>query len=63
MTDAVDLSHDLAKFAAETRFSNLPPEVVEVAKKSLLDTLGVMLGASGMEPAVRPIVEIGRAHV
>ena len=60
MTNAVDLSHDFAKFATETRFSNLPPEVVEVAKKSLLDTLGVMLGASGMEPAVRPIVELVR---
>ena len=60
MTDAVDLSHDFAKFAAETRFSNLSPQVVEVAKKSLLDTLGVMLGASGMEPAVRPIVELVR---
>lgn len=55
---ANDISHDFAKFAANTRFSDLPPEAVEAAKKSILDTIGVMLGASGMEPAVKPIIEL-----
>ena len=58
MANNLDLSHDFAKFAANTRFTDLPPLAVEAAKKSLLDTLGVMLGASGMEPAVRPIIEL-----
>ncbi|MFC9354849.1 MmgE/PrpD family protein [Arthrobacter sp. NPDC057013] len=58
MANNLDLSHDLAKFSANTHFSDLPPEAVEAAKKTLLDTLGVMLGASGMEPAVRPIIEL-----
>lgn len=58
MAHSLDLSHDLARFAANTRFSDLPPQAVEAAKKSILDTLGVMLGASGMEPAVRPIIEL-----
>ncbi|MFC9336297.1 MmgE/PrpD family protein [Arthrobacter sp. NPDC057009] len=53
-----DLSRDLAIFAANTRFSDLPIQSVEAAKKSLLDTIGVMLGASGMEPAVQPIIEL-----
>lgn len=53
-----DILHDFARFAANTRFDDLPAGAVEAAKKSLLDTLGVMLGASGMEPAVRPIIEL-----
>ncbi|OZE96817.1 MmgE/PrpD family protein [Rhodococcus sp. 15-1154-1] len=53
-----DLSQDLAEFAANTRYVDLPLGAVEAAKKSILDTIGVILGASGMEPAVRPIVEL-----
>ena len=53
-----DLSHDLAHFAATTRFENLPTASVEAAKKSLLDTLGVTLAASGMEPAVKALVDL-----
>ncbi|NEI82246.1 MmgE/PrpD family protein, partial [Rhizobium ruizarguesonis] len=58
MTITADLSQELAEFAANTRFADLPPAAVEAAKKSVLDTIGVMLAASGMEPAVRPIVEL-----
>ncbi|WP_061934715.1 MmgE/PrpD family protein [Aureimonas sp. AU22] len=58
MTPAADLSTDLARFAATTRFSDLPPDVVDAAKKSLLDTIGVILAASGTEPAVRPLIEL-----
>ena len=53
-----DLSHDLGHFAATTRFENLPTASVEAAKKSLLDTLGVTLAASGMEPAVKALVDL-----
>lgn len=58
MTDSTDISHDFARFAAQTRFADLPPGAVEAAKKSILDTVGVMLGASGMEPGVRPIIDL-----
>lgn len=58
MTEPTDISHDFARFAALTRFSDLPPGAIEAAKKSILDTVGVMLGASGMEPAVRPIIDL-----
>ncbi|MBC2834528.1 MmgE/PrpD family protein [Paragemmobacter straminiformis] len=57
MAPTADISHDFASFAANTRYEDLPEAAVEAAKKSLLDTLGVMLAASGMEPAVRPILE------
>jgi 2-methylcitrate dehydratase PrpD len=53
-----DIVHDFARFAATTTFADLPEAAVESAKKSLLDTLGVMLGASGMEPAVRPVIDL-----
>ena len=58
MTITADLSQELAEFAANTRFADLPPAAVEAAKQSVLDTIGVMLAASGMEPAVRPIIEL-----
>jgi len=58
MTITVDLSRELAEFAVNTKFADLPLAAVEAAKKSVLDTMGVMLAASGMEPAVRPIIEL-----
>ena len=58
MTTTVDLSQELAEFVANTKYADLPPAAIEAAKKSILDTIGVMLAASGMEPAVRPIVEL-----
>ena len=58
MPHIVDLSQGFAEFAARTRFAGLPSEAVDTAKKSILDTIGVMLGASGMEPAVGPIIEL-----
>ncbi len=53
-----DISHRLAEFAAGLRFEDLPQGAVEAAQKSLLDTIGVMLGASGVEPAVQPILDL-----
>lgn len=60
MTAVADLSHDLARFAASTKYEDLPEAAVEAAKKSLLDTLGVILAASGVEPAVRPLIDLVR---
>lgn len=58
MNEDVDVSRTMAAFAAEARYADLPVGAIEAAKKSLLDTFGVMLGASGLEPAVRPVVEL-----
>jgi 2-methylcitrate dehydratase PrpD len=62
MTAVVDLSQDLGSFAATTRYRDLPPAAIEAAKKSVLDTLGVILAASGMEPAVRPLIDLVREN-
>lgn len=57
MTDTPDLAHDLARHVVDTSFSNLPLPAVDAAKKSILDTLGVIVAASGMEPAARAIAQ------
>ena len=58
MNDDLDLCHHFAKFVADTRYEDLPEDAIEGAKKTILDTLGVTLAASGMEPAVRALVEL-----
>ena len=52
-----DLSLEIADFFVETRFEKLPQSAIDGAKKSILDTLGVCLAASGREPAVRALVD------
>jgi len=60
MNNNLDLSHHFAKFVANTRYEDLPDDAIEGAKKTILDTLGVTLAASGMEPALRALVELLR---
>lgn len=45
---------------AESTYDTLPASAIDGAKKSILDTVGVIMGASGVEPAVRGVVEIVR---
>lgn len=58
MNNDLDLSHHFAKFVANTRYEDLPEDAIEGAKKTILDTVGVTLAASGMEPAVHALVEL-----
>jgi 2-methylcitrate dehydratase PrpD len=58
MTDQRDLVHIFADHAAGVTYEKLPEDARSAAKKSILDTLGVILAASGTEPAVRGLVEI-----
>ena len=61
MTPATtDLVHHFAEAAANARYEDLPVGAIDAAKKSIIDTLGVILAASGMEPAVRSVVEMVR---
>lgn len=39
-------TRDLARFAAETRFADIPPAVIDRVKLSILDGLGVCLHGS-----------------
>ena len=53
-----DLVHHFARFAAGVQYDQLPTEAAETAKKSIADTLGVIMAASGLEPAVRPVIDL-----
>jgi len=48
-----DASRKLARYAATLRYEALPPELVDLMKQCVLDTLGVIIGASGMAPEGR----------
>ncbi|WP_457253648.1 MmgE/PrpD family protein [Pedococcus sp. P5_B7] len=58
-TDADLVEHFAAHIAAST-YDQLPAAAVDAAKKSILDTVGVILAASGTEPAVQGVVELVR---
>jgi 2-methylcitrate dehydratase PrpD len=46
----------LSRFAASTRYDDLPTDVVTQAKRSILDTLGVAFAGSGLGEDCDPIV-------
>ncbi len=45
------LVESIASWVAELRYEHLPPEIIEKAKRILLDTLGCALGAAQADPA------------
>ena len=55
----METSHVLAQYIVDARYEDLPAEAIEVTKKSILDTLGVILAASTLgESGVKEIVEL-----
>lgn len=54
----VDAAVALAEFASDTTYEDLPDSVIETCKLVLLDTLGVMIAASTLEPVTRDVVSI-----
>ncbi len=48
----------LARYVADTKFEDLPAEVVAMTKRAILDAIGVSLAASGMEPACQPFIDL-----
>ncbi|MCA1283772.1 MmgE/PrpD family protein [Salipiger bermudensis] len=57
-----DLVQDFAAFAVGAEYDRVPDEARDKARKSLLDTLGVCLAASGLEPAARGMNAIVHEH-
>jgi 2-methylcitrate dehydratase PrpD len=53
-----ELTRKLAAHVARVRYADLPAGAVLAAKRSLLDAIGVSLGASGLEPACAPFAAI-----
>lgn len=60
MPHTPDLSQDFAHFVANAKYEHLGADAIDGAKKSILDTLGVMFAATGVEPAVRGVVDLVR---
>jgi len=60
VTDNQDICDRYAAHVAGATYEGLPREAIATAKKSLLDTLGVILAASGMEQSVRAVVDLAR---
>ncbi len=55
MTDSI--SKALAAFVSGTRYEQIPRHTREMAKRCLLDGLGVSLAATGLAPVCRPFIE------
>src|SRR5690242_18229332 len=55
--DGDGVTRVIAQHAASLSFAALPPELVELIKQIVLDTLGVAIGASGLAPEARVIAE------
>lgn len=53
-----DITRILARHLARVRYEDIPPAALHAAKRSLLDAVGVSLGASGLEPACAPFVAL-----
>ncbi|HEY8540561.1 MAG TPA: MmgE/PrpD family protein [Steroidobacteraceae bacterium] len=47
----------LARYVTNTRYEDLPADVVAMTKRAILDAIGVSLAASGLEPACKPFIE------
>lgn len=62
MTDSRDLVHLFADHAATLSYDTLTEQARQTAKQSILDTLGVILAASGMEPAAQGVARIVREN-
>lgn len=57
----MNLSRQIAEHIASARYEQIPPPAIEATKKSLLDALGVTLGASGMGEGCGAFVDLARA--
>ena len=58
----MDVIFDLAKIAVNTRYEDLPPKVVEVTKKLIIDSIGVGIAGSslaGITPVIGLVEEWG----
>ncbi|MFC1983349.1 MmgE/PrpD family protein, partial [Chloroflexota bacterium] len=55
----MDSSNILAKYIVNTKYEDLPAEVVDITKKSILDGTGIALAATTLgEEGVKEIIEL-----
>lgn len=54
----MDAAYIFADHVANTNFEDLPSEVVKATKRSVLDTIGVILAGSGTTPGILGLIEL-----
>lgn len=54
----MNISRALAEFVARTRFEDIPARVIEIQKKSVMDAVGITLGASTLGDGCREMISI-----
>jgi len=60
-THVQDVGYTLAANIASVKFEDIPGDVVDITKKSLLDTLGTIIGGSGAGAGTKEIAELVKA--
>ena len=55
--DGIGVTRQVSEYAAALTYDALPPELVELTKQIVLDTLGVAMGASGLAPEARILAD------
>lgn len=53
-----DAAIDLAEYIVKTNYQDLPPGIIEMTKRGILDTVGVTMAASTLDPMAREIIEL-----
>jgi 2-methylcitrate dehydratase PrpD len=59
---ASELSAQIARHIAQSRYEDLPGTTIAAAKRAILDGLGVILAASGTSADVLPFVDLARSQ-
>src|SRR4051794_306234 len=55
--DGVDVTRQVSECAAALTYDALPPELIDLTKQIILDTLGVAVGASRLAPEARILAD------
>ncbi|MBI2907722.1 MAG: MmgE/PrpD family protein [Chloroflexi bacterium] len=58
VTEQMEIAELFAEIVAQTRYADLPPDTVEVTKKSILDTIGVAVAATGLVREPKTVVDL-----
>ncbi len=58
MAESLEISRSLAAFVVGTRYEDLPQHTRDMAKRCLLDGVGVSLAATGLANVCRPFIEL-----
>lgn len=53
-----EVTRAMARFVAKTRYDQLPQNVSDIIKKSILDTIGVIIPASMIMPGIKEVMDL-----